>query len=883
VRFPRLPFPGRSRRADRDAELDDEIRSHLRMAEEDRIAAGESPESAGASARREFGNVEIVREITRESWGGARLEQVAQDVRFGLRLLHRSPGFAALAILCLTIGIGANAAVFGWIEGILLRPYPAVAHQETLFALAGTSRGSPDFDVISWPDFVDLRRSGTLYEPIAEKITSTTLSVGDRAERVRGSVVSANYFDALGVKPLLGRGFEAEEESGRNAHPVTVISHQLWKRRFHGDPAILGKAQKMNGVEHTIVGVAPEGFFGTFVGYAFQFWVPVSMQETFESNVYKLEDRGQRWIEGFVRVRPGATLPQAQEEISAAARRLESDFPATNRGRGIRLLPLWRSPFNNAGALLPTLRVALGVAIVLLLIACANVGNLLLVRSFARRQEMTIRLAIGAGGGRLTAQLLVESLVLAACAAAGGLLAAYWLRDALVLLIPPRGVPMSLAGRLDARVLAASIGVSVLATVLVGIVPAIQARRLDLAGALRSGSGGVVGPERRRLLRSGLVVLQVSLSFLLLVGAGLLLLSIRRVHDSRPGFATDDVLTAGVDLAAAGYDRPRATLFEDTLLERARAIPGVRSAALSRIRPFGYRTYSSASIEAAGYRPRSDEEPIVDFNEVSPSYFETAGIPLAAGREFTREDDGTAAPVAIVNEAFVARYFRGEDPIDRSFRADGRSIRIIGVARQSRYESLLEAPKPFYYVPLRQSFSASVNLYLRTAAPPETIAPALAREIQALDRDLTLSELITMREQVRRSAAPQRVAVTLLAVFGGVALLLAAIGLYGVVSHAVSQSERELGLRMALGASARNLMRHVVSQGLRLATVGIAVGAAAALGLTRLLGYLLYGVGPRDPMVFALAGAVMLTAALAACLLPAWRAMRTDPVEALRG
>ena len=879
----RLPWPFGRGRAQRDEDLDVELRTHLEMAEEERVAGGESPASAAASARREFGNVALVREFTREAWGGVRLEQLLRDARFGLRLLRREPAFALLAILCLTIGIGANAAVFAWIEGILLRPYPAVAHQETLFALAGTSRGSPDFDVISWPDFVDLRRSGTLYEPIAEKITSTTLSIGDRAERVRGSLVSANYFDALGVKPLLGRGFEPAEETGRNAHPVTVISHQLWQRRFHGDPSILGKTQRMNGIEHTIVGVAPEGFFGTFVGYAFQFWVPVSMQETFESNVYKLEDRGQRWIEGFVRVRPGATLAQAQEEISAAARRLETEFPATDRGRGVRLLPLWRSPFNNAGALLPTLRVALGIAAVLLLIACANVGNLLLVRSFARRQEMTVRLAIGAGGGRLAAQLLVESLVLSAFAAAGGLVAAYWLRDALVLLIPPRGVPMSLAGRIDGRVLAVSIGVAVLATALVGAVPAIQARRLDLAGALRSESGSVSGRGRRSRLRSGLVVLQVSLSFLLLVGAGLLLLSMQRIRDARPGFATDDVLAAAVDLPAAGYDAPRARLFQDALLERARAIPGVRSAALSRIRPFGYRTYSTASIEAEGYRPRPDERPTVDFNEVSPSYFATAGIALVSGREFTRDDDERASPVAVVNEAMVARYFRGESPLDRTFRADGRSIRIVGVARNANGETLLEPPKPFFYVPLRQSFSASVNLYLRTDAPPEAVAAALTKEIQTLDRGLPAPEVITMREQVRRSAAPQRVAVTLLAVFGGLALLLAAIGLYGVVSHAVSQSERELGLRMALGAAASDLMRHVIAQGLRLAASGVALGAAAAAGLTRLLGYLLYRVGPRDPLVFASAGAVMLGAALLACLLPAWRAMRTDPVEALRG
>ena len=880
----KLPWPFSRERARREDELDEELRAHLRMAEEERVAGGESPEEAAAGARREFGNAALVREFTRESWGGVRLEQLAQDVRFGLRLLRREPGFALLAILCLTIGIGANAAVYGWIEGILLRPYPAVAHQETLFALAATSRGSPDFDVISWPDFLDLRRSGTLYEPIAEKITATTLSIGDRAERVRGSLVSANYFDALGVRPFLGRGFEPAEETGRNAHPVTVISYQLWKRRFNGDPAILGRTQRMNGIEHTIVGVAPEGFFGTFVGYAFQFWVPVSMQETFESNVYKLEDRGQRWIEGFVRVRPGATLAQAQEEISAAAKRLERDFPATDRGRGVRLLPLWRSPFNNAGALLPTLRIALGVAIVLLLVACANVANLLLVRAFARRREMTVRLAIGAGGGRLAAQLLVESLVLSVFAAVGGLAAAYWLRNALVLLVPPRGTPMSLTGRIDGRVLAVSIGVCVVATVLAGLVPALQARRIDLAGALRSESGGVVAGQGRRLrLRSSLVVLQVSLSFLLLVGAGLLLLSMRRIRDARPGFATEDVLTTGVELASAGYDRPRAQLFQDALLARVRSMPGVRSAALSRIRPFGYRTYSSASIETEGYRPRPDEQPTVDFNEVSPSYFATAGIPLVSGRDFTREDDEKSAAVAVVNEAMVARYFGGENPIDRTFRADGRPVRVVGVARQSSYETLLEPPKPFFYLPLRQSFSASAVLYLRTSMRPEPVAAELEREIQTLDRNLAPTELITMREQVRRSAAPQRVAVTLLAAFGGVALLLAAVGLYGVVSHAVSQSKREIGLRMALGAAAPDLMRSVMSRSLRLAATGIVLGTAAAVGLTRLLGYLLYRVSPLDPMVFASACLVMMAAALAACLLPAWRAMRTDPVEALRG
>src|SRR5213593_4138739 len=398
-----------------------------------------------------------------------------QDLRFGFRMLRRTPGSSLLAIGCLTLGIGANAAVFSWIEGILLRPYPLVVDQDRLLAVSGINRGAPGTIDVSWPDFVDFQRSCTLIEAfIAEKITGTTLSIGDRAERVPGSMVSANYFDAIGVHPLLGRGFEPGEDAGRNAHPVVVISYQMWQNRFRGDPAIIGQAQPLNGLPFTIIGVMPEGFYGTFVGYAFQFWVPASMQPQFDAGVYKLEDRGARWVEGFVRLKPGVTIEQAQAEMSAVAQRLETEYPGTNRGRGIRLFPLWQTPFNNAGALLPTLGIALVVVSAVLLIACANVGNLLLVRSFARRHEMTIRLAIGAGRGRLVKQLLTEGLILSAAAAAGGLIVANWGRNALALLVPPRGgVLLRLPGALDWRVLGLSASVCVVSTLLFGLVPAI--------------------------------------------------------------------------------------------------------------------------------------------------------------------------------------------------------------------------------------------------------------------------------------------------------------------------------------------------------------------------------------------------------------------------
>src|SRR5256884_245962 len=370
------------RRRGLEKDLTDELRSHLEMAIEINLRKGMSPADARREALRSFGGVEQTKEIYRDQRGLPMIETTLQDLRFGLRMLRRSPGFSLLAILCLTLGIGANAAVFSWVEGILFRPYPLVSHQEQLLALTGTTRGESGPTGISWPDLLDLQRSSTLIDSfIVNKIMGTTLSVGDRAERMTGSIVSANYFDAIGVHPILGRGFEPGEDVGRNAHPVTVISYQLWKGKYKGDPQIIGKTERLNGVIHTIVGVEPEGFYGTFVGWAMQFWVPASMEEIFEAGGYKLEDRGARWIEAYVRLKPGATQAQAQEEISAAAKRLEAEYPETNRGCGMHLWPLWQTPFNNAGTLLPTLEIMIAVVGFVLLIACANVGDLLLVRS----------------------------------------------------------------------------------------------------------------------------------------------------------------------------------------------------------------------------------------------------------------------------------------------------------------------------------------------------------------------------------------------------------------------------------------------------------------------------------------------------------------------
>jgi macrolide transport system ATP-binding/permease protein len=866
-----------------ELDLSEELQFHLQNQIDEYVAQGMHPEDARHAAFRSLGGIEQAKEECRDARGVNVIDNFSQDVRFGLRMMRRSPGFSIPAILCLTLAIGANAAVFSWVEGILFRPYPLVSHQERLVALAGTARDEKSTET-SWPDLLDLQRNCKLLDSLfVSKITGATLNIGERADVTTGSIVSANYFDAIGIHPILGRGFEPGEDAGRSAHPVAVISYQLWQSRFKGDPEIIGKTQRFNNVVHTIVGVAPQGFYGTFVGWAMHFWVPASMEEAFEAGGYKLEDRGARWAEAYVRLKPGITRDQAQQEISVLASRLEADYPDTNRGRSIKLWPLWQTPFNNAGTLLPTLEIMLAVVFFVLLIACANVGNLLLVRSFARRHEMTVRLAIGAGRSRLLKQLLTEGLILSVFGAAGGMLVAYWCRHALVLLFPVRsGIAMHLPGEIDGRVLALSAGVCLIATLIVGLVPAFQTRSLDLAGALKAESFGVVGASGRAWVRSSLVVLQVCLSFILLVGAALLMQSLQKIRSTSPGFSTTDVLETGVSLVAAGYDVPRAKTFQDELIDRVRSLPGVESAAYARLAPLGYGSYSSTPIAVDGYEPPPNEQPTAQYNQVSPAYFGTLGIALISGREFTRADDENAPLVAIVNETMVTRYWRGQNPIGQRLQVKGKWVQVVGIAADSKYASMRESPKPFFYVPLRQDFVRGPGLNIRTAQPLQTIQAAVTREVRAIDNNLALYEMITLQEQVDRSTSPQLVAVTLVAVLGGLALLLASIGLYGVMSYAVSQSTRELGLRMALGAGASNLLGLVMSRGLALMLTGVVIGVAVALGLTRLLGNLLYKVSPRDPLAFGSAFAVMTIAALAACFLPAWRATHTDPMRALR-
>lgn len=812
------------------------------------------------------------------------MQTFLQDLRFGFRMLRRSPGFSILAILCLTLGIGANAAVLSWIEGILIRPYPLVAHQDRMFALNATTRGENGYTGLSYPEFLDYEKNSTLFESfIIDKITGTTLSVGDRAERASGAIVSANYFAALGVRPILGRGFRPEEGEGRNAHPVVVIGYHTWKDRYGGDPNIIGRTQYLNGVQHTIIGVAPERFHGTFIGYSLSFWVPVSMQETFDPTGYKLEDRSARWIEGYAFLKPGVTRQQADAELHAISQRLEKDYPETNRGHDLSLSPLWRTPFNQAGNMTSMLAITMAVVFFVLLIACANVSNLMLARSLLRRHEITMRLALGAGRRRLIKQLFTEGLILSVIAAIGGIAVAYWSRNALVLSFPSpaAGILIDLPGRIDWRVLVASVAVCIGATMLFALMPAIHASHVDLSAALKTDGGGVVAGSNRSRMRSALVLVQVSLSFVLLAGTGLLLQSLQRMQKTSPGFSTD-VIVSGADLVSAGYNLERAKAFDTQLLDRVRELPGVESATLARLMPFSYGTFSTASLAIDGYQPAPDEQLNSSYLEVGEDYFKTLGIPIVAGREFQRSDDENALPVAIVNETMAAKYWPGKDPIGQRLKVKDRWLRIVGVASNVKYENKLELPRTFFYMPMRQNFLESNALLIRTRESPGAIRDALAHEVHTLDPNLAPTAPFRVQEQVDRKGYTQRLATTLIAIFGAMALLLAAIGLYAVMSYSVSQSTRELGLRMALGANARDLLRLVVSRGLQLTAAGIVFGGIAALILTRLIGNLLYKVSPHDPLAFGSALVVITIASLTACFLPAWRATRIDPVQALR-
>ena len=802
-----------------------------------------------------------------------------QDIRFALRLLGRSPGFTAVAVLILGLGLGANVTVFSWLKGLVLEPLPGVPHQERIVVLSCLSRTGEERS-LSLPDFRSAQALGGPFSALAYDVKPMSLKAGEQPERVWGSLVSGNFFEVLGVGAAAGRTFGPREDTTLLAHPVIVLSYRFWERRFQKDPGILGRSVTLNNHTFTVIGVAAPEFQGASAGFSMDLWLPLSMHPwVYGSDL--TNERGSYWIDGLVRLHPGATPRQAQEAFDALSTQLGQAYPDTNAGKHLVLYRFWNDPTGPSKALLPALTILGAMVLMVLLIACANVANLLLVRALARRREIAVRLAIGAGRRRLIRQLLTESMLLALAAGSLGVLISHWATRLLVLVVPPTDIPVAPVFRIDGDVLLFALALSLLTAVIFSLAPAFQITSPAVSETLREESGTVSG-GRKRVLRNTLVVVQIALAVVLLVSAGLFVRSLGEASRVEPGFEPRHVLIGGVDLFSSGYDESRGRVFFRDILRRLGELPGVQSVTLGRLVPLTYGGANSTNLRIEGYQPRADEEMMVRFNSVGPDYLKTMGIRLISGRDFTLRDDERTAPVVIVNATMARRYWGDRSPLGARVRVWGQDATVVGVAGDGKYQSLSEPPQPFFFVPILQFYVGDAVIHLRTAASPESLAPTLRDKVAQMDPSLPLMGVRSLEEASKVSTFVQRLAASFLGLFGLIALLLATVGLSSLVRYAVRQRRRELGVRLALGAPPLALARMVVAQGLGLTLLGLVAGLAAAFGVTRFLRSQLLGVSTTDPIVFVGVPLLLIAVTALACYLPAREAAGVDPGVTLR-
>jgi predicted permease len=798
-------------------------------------------------------------------------------------MFKKHPGFTAIAVISLALGIGANAAIFSLVNTVLLRPLP-VEKPEELVALNSILERGGNFPSFSYPDYRDLRdRNDVLAGLILYRIAPVNLSHDGLNERVWGYLVSGNYFEMLGVKAGRGRLLSPEDDRKPGAHPVAVISYNCWQKRFAGDPNVAGKGVIVNGRNYTIIGVTPRGFTGTELAYVPEIWFPVMMLSQIEPGADWLESRDTSNSFVVGRLKPGVSMIQAESSLKAIAAQLAREFPNTNEGKSIALSrpglfgAFMRGPVVwFAGALMVV------VALVLLL-ACTNLANLLLARASERRKEIAIRLALGAGRFRLVRQLLTESVALAILGGLLGFVLAYWMVDLANAFRPPIDIPITTEIRIDWRVLVFSGALSLATGILFGLLPAFQATNPNLIPALKDETS--VGGYRRSWLRNTLVVGQITLSLILLICAGLVVRSLQRAQFMNPGFIPQNAVEASFSLDLQGYDEARGRVFQRQALERVRALPGVQSAGLTNWVPLSLNINSSY-VYIEGHAPqRGGNIPLAMNNRVSTGYFQAMGIRFLQGRDFTDQDKPETPRVAIVNQTFARRFWEGQNAIGKRFSFEGVAgpwTEVIGVVQDGKYFSLSEEPEPFVYRPMSQGFEGWNILIARTAGDPQNVMAAMRREIQALDPTLPIYDVKTMMDHMNLPLLPARVAGAVLGSFGVLALILAAIGIFGVMSYAVSQRTREIGVRMALGAGAKEIFKFVVGEGLLLTLIGMAIGLALAVMGTRFLSILLYGVSAVDPLTFAGVSLLLAAVAFLACYFPARRAMKIDPITALR-
>jgi macrolide transport system ATP-binding/permease protein len=814
------------------------------------------------------------------------IDSILADLRYAFRTLAKSPAFTAVALLTLALGIGANTAIFSLVNAILMRPLPVV-DPDQLVSLSLVNREGSGLGLLSYPDYKDLRdRNQVLAGLAAYRFAPVNLGRNGSNERVWGYLASGNYFDLLGVKAARGRTFSPEEDRAQGVHPVVVLSHGCFQRRFGGDSDIVGQTILLNGRPFTVIGIAPEGFTGTERIITPEIWVPSMMQSSIDPAAGGLDSRESAQWFTVGRLKPAVKVASAQAELNALAGQIVRDSSPTNEGKTVQL--------NPPGLVIPQARApALGLAAILmvtvglvLLIVCANLAGLLLARATERRKEIAIRLALGASRGRLVRQLLTESMLLAVSGGVVGILLAVLMANLVVALKPPLEIALTVDLELDYRVLGFTLALSLSAGVILGLFPALQSTRVDVAPALKDENA--LSGYRRSRIRSGMIVAQVALSFVLLIAAGLIVRSLQHAQALGPGFEIENGVVMSVNPSLNGYGEERAQEFYRQMVARAETLPGVSSASVTLFFPLSLH-YLGVSIHVEGQEPpRGAGFPEGMQGSVGRNYFSTMGIRLIAGRDFTEQDTKDSAPVAIVNETFARRFWPNQTAVGERFATedDGPLIEVIGVAADGKYFSLSEDPRLFVYRPLAQAYvGGGVNdgiLIVRAVADPTAVIPALRTLIQELDPNLAVFDVKTLGEHMRLSLFPLRVGATVVGSFGLLALALAAIGIYGVIAYAVNQRRHEIGIRMALGATARDILSLIVGNGLRMILAGMILGAAASLALSGLLASLLLGVSATDPVTYTFIALLLISVGLLACYFPARRATKADPLTALR-
>jgi putative ABC transport system permease protein len=889
----------------REAEIVDELADHLEDRYAELLGRGAEEEDARRSVLDELDRGVLATELCRGEPGpgpepvpagatpaGSPGADLLRDLRYGARALRKSPGFALAVTLTLGLGIGANSAAFTVVNTLLLNPLPVV-DASALVALhtvdTGRTESSETLWPLSFPNLEDLQERNQVFTHLAAyaPVTALTWMNGRTPERIFAEVVTANYFETLGLKPVRGRFFLPEEGRGAGAHPVAVMGFAPWQHRFGSAPDIIGRTLVLNGTTFTVVGVAPERFRGVTAVFGPDLWIPATMAEQILPAQQRgsLRDREALVFRGAARLRPGTSRVQAEASLKTIAMELEREHPEANRGRSVALRPLTEvgfSGFGRQGAVLGS-GLLMGIVGIVLLVSCSNVANLLLARAAGRRQEIALRLALGAGRSRLIRQLLTEAVLLALLGGAVGTLLAVAGTQILTSFLPGEVALNFVELRLDGRVLGFTLALSMLTGLAFGLAPAWQSSRVDVVEGLKEEARSA-GPGRRSVkLRGALLVGQVSLSLVSLVTAGLFLRSIERAYAIDPGFETRQGGMLLISPGQAGYDRPRSEQFYLDARARVSALPGVESMSWATNLPF-FARFSRGVLTEDQQGSQDPKGAMALVNRIDLDYFETLGIPVKAGRGFSHTDVEGSLPVAIVNEAFARRHWPDQDPLMRRFKFAGedRLLQVVGVARNANYTALGEAPQPCVYLPLRQNFADAVVLYVRTRSDPADVLASVQGEIRSLDPLLWVSDVRTMGKAVDQALFWARIGVGLLGVFGLLALGLASIGLYGVMAYSVNLRRREIGVRMALGAGEGSMVALVMRQGIALVGAGIGLGLLGALLLGRALSSLLYGLSPADPVSLGGAAAVLLAVAALACYLPAREASRVDPLVALR-